>query len=132
MAIEQNISQIIILNIPRPSIYPLFDPKYPYFGTLYPYLRVLGGSWAVSQVKREAAKFWTAGLCLRNEGALKKKKLEQALGLLHSMTIITRSPMGNDVDDCLGFYGIVHPPRFAKSLRSFAAFIFWASYLARA
>ena len=33
-------------NIPRPSIYPLLDPKYPLFGTRYPYLRVQGGSWS--------------------------------------------------------------------------------------
>ena len=32
-------------SVPRPSIYPLLDPKYPSFGTIYPYLRVLGGSW---------------------------------------------------------------------------------------
>ena len=50
---------------------------------------------------------------MRNEEAL--KQLEQDFGLLYSMIII-RSPMGNDVDDCLGFCGTVHPPRFAKSL----------------
>ena len=31
--------------IPRPSIYPLLDPKYPFFGAIYPYLRAQGGSW---------------------------------------------------------------------------------------
>ena len=31
--------------IPRPSFYPLLDPKCPLFGTIYPYLRVQGGSW---------------------------------------------------------------------------------------
>ena len=31
-------------NLPRPSIYPLLDPKCPLFGTTYPYLRVQGGS----------------------------------------------------------------------------------------
>ena len=30
---------------PRPSVYPLLDPKCPLFGTIYPYLRVQGGSW---------------------------------------------------------------------------------------
>ena len=33
---------------PRPSIYPLIDPKYPLFGTIYPYLRVQGGSWLIA------------------------------------------------------------------------------------
>ena len=33
------------MNPPRPSIYPLLDPKCPLFGTIYPYLRVQGGSW---------------------------------------------------------------------------------------
>ena len=32
-------------TLPRPSIYPLLDPKCPLFGTIYPYLRVQGGSW---------------------------------------------------------------------------------------
>ena len=31
-------------DLPRPSIYPLEDPKYRLFGTIYPYLRVQGGS----------------------------------------------------------------------------------------
>ena len=30
---------------PRPSIYPLLDPKCPLFGAIYPYLRAQGGSW---------------------------------------------------------------------------------------
>ena len=30
---------------PRPSIYPLLDPKCPVFGTIYLYLRVQAGSW---------------------------------------------------------------------------------------
>ena len=32
-------------TIPRPSIYPLLDPKCPLFGAIYPYLRAEGGSW---------------------------------------------------------------------------------------
>ena len=32
-------------KVPRPSIYPLLEPKCPLFGTIYPYLRVQGGSW---------------------------------------------------------------------------------------
>ena len=35
----------VIRSIPRPSIYPLLDPKYLLLGTIYPYLRVQGGSW---------------------------------------------------------------------------------------
>ena len=31
--------------VPRPSIYPLLDPKCPLFGAIYPYLRAQGGSW---------------------------------------------------------------------------------------
>ena len=30
-------------TIPRPSFFPLLDPKYPLLGTIYPYLRVQGG-----------------------------------------------------------------------------------------
>ena len=32
-------------TIPRPSIYPLLDPKCPLFGAIHPYLRLQGGSW---------------------------------------------------------------------------------------
>ena len=33
-------------NLPRPSIYPLLDPKMPIiWGHIYPYLRAQGGSW---------------------------------------------------------------------------------------
>ena len=32
------------MSPPRPSFYPLLDPKYPLSGTIYPYLRVQGGS----------------------------------------------------------------------------------------
>ena len=32
-------------RVPRPSIYPLLDPKYPFLGTIYPDLRFQGGSW---------------------------------------------------------------------------------------
>ena len=34
---------------PRPSIYPLLNPKCPLFGSIYPYVRVQGGSWLLSQ-----------------------------------------------------------------------------------
>ena len=33
---------------PRPSIYPLLNPKCPLFGTIYPCVRVQGGSWLLA------------------------------------------------------------------------------------
>ena len=36
-----------IMDVPRPSSYPLLGPKYPLLGTIYPQLRVQGRSWFI-------------------------------------------------------------------------------------
>ena len=60
-----------VQRLPRPSIYPLLDPKYPLFRTIYPYLRVQGGSWQ-GLVHVELG--WVGMYCLGAESPLAQGK----------------------------------------------------------
>ena len=45
--------QSVVPQLPRPSSYPLFGPKYLLLGTIYPQLRVQGGSWSLDCARND-------------------------------------------------------------------------------